>query len=271
MAFYSLTEWLGGRLTAPMVGFGHFAAFCGETFVRCLRPPWRWRLILTQSFTIGLRAMPVASMTALFVGMVIVLQSGYQLQMFFNAKEYAAGAAANALTQIMIPIFTAFVVGARCAASIAAELGTMRVTEQIDAVEVLDVEPLGYLVVPRVIAATLMLPVITIYTDLLGLFGGWFMGVYGLNIPSQLYVTKTFDFLTYGDFLQGWVKTFFFGAAMGLGGCYFGYYARGGAEGVGQATTKAVVYTLIMLVLLEYILSSWLLYIIDMLSQRTFS
>ena len=225
------------------------------------------RLILDQAVHLGVRAMPVAMLTALFVGMVIVLQTGYQLRPF-NAKQFAAGGAAKALTQIMIPIFMALVVGARTAASIAAELGTMRVTEQIDAMEVLDVSPHRYLVVPRVIAATLMLPVITLYADLIGLLGGLIMGVIGLDISARLYTTVTFQFLTYSDVIGGLCKTFFFGLWMGLCGCYFGFHARGGAEGVGRATTYAVVYTLMGIVLLEYVLSMWILYILDTLMAQ---
>lgn len=250
-----------GRVIDPV---GHFAAFAGQALARALRPPWRTRLILSQAYLLGIKGMPVAMLTALFVGMVIVLQTGYQLSAF-NAKQYAAAAAGKALTQIMIPIFTALVVGARTAASIAAELGTMRVTEQIDAMEVLDVDPWSYLIVPRVIAMTLMLPIITLYADLVGLAGGLAIGVFSLQLSARHYWNLTFQFLIYSDVISGLVKTFFFGATMGICGCYFGYHAKGGAEGVGHATTRAVVLTLVLLLLLEYILSSWIIYVMDTL------
>ncbi|MCE5230316.1 ABC transporter permease, partial [bacterium] len=198
----------------------------------------------------------------IFVGMVMVLQAGYQLAQF-NVKSYAAAGAAKALTQEMIPVFVAFVVGARTAASIAAELGTMRVTEQIDALEILGVEPRRYLVVPRLIASTVMLPVMTLYIDVLGLFGGMIIGVTTLQISARQYLTVTLDYLAYSDLNIGLIKAVFFGVAIGLCGCYFGFRAAGGAEGVGRATTRAVVFTLTSLVLLEFILSSWSLYILE--------
>jgi phospholipid/cholesterol/gamma-HCH transport system permease protein len=250
------------RLETWLAGIGDFASFAAAAFAAALRPPWRGRLIFEQAWLLGLRAMPVAMTTALFVGMVIVLQAGYQLAAF-NAKHYAAAGAAKALTQVMIPIFTALVVGARTAASIAAELGTMRVTEQIDALEILDVNPRRYLVVPRLLATTLMVPVLTLYGDLVGLLGGMAMGVMALQLSPRYYLTLTLQYLTYTDVMIGMIKTFFFGATMGLCGCYFGFNARGGAEGVGRATTRAVVVTLITLILLEYILSSWIIYVID--------
>ena len=243
-------------------GIGQFSTFSGHAMALAARPPWRMRLIYDQAYQLGLMAMPVASLCGIFVGMVIVLQTGYQLAAF-NVKSFAAGGAAKALTQEMIPVFVAFVVGARAAASIAAELGTMRVTEQIDAMEILDVSPRRYLVVPRVIATTLLLPIITIYVDLLGLMGGMVIGVFTLGIPARQYITVTQEFLTFTDINIGLFKTVFFGLAIGLNGCFFGFNARGGAEGVGQATTKAVVFTLTWLILLEFILSSWTLYVVD--------
>jgi len=255
-------EWIGGRLTGGIRRMGHFTAFAGRTAFEIVRPPWRGRLVAEQCWRLGLRSMPVAMLTALFVGMVILLQTGYELRTF-NAKQYAAAGAGTALTRIMIPIFTALVVGARMAASIAAELGTMRVTEQIDAMQVLDVDPHRYLVAPRVAAAVMMLPLITVYADLIGLAGGLAMGAVALQISPRYYLTMTLQYLTVGDFVSGLVKTFFFGAAMGLCGCYFGFHARGGAEGVGRATTRAVVVTLMSLIVLEYILSTWILYLME--------
>jgi phospholipid/cholesterol/gamma-HCH transport system permease protein len=257
-------EWAGERLNQLFGDIGEFSSFMLATLRQAVTPPWRTRLIFDQSYLLGLKALPIAVLTAGFVGMVIVLQTGYQLEPF-NVKQYAAGLAAKALTQEMIPIFTALVVGARTSASIAAELGTMRVTEQIDAMEVLHVDSRAYLVVPRVIAATLTLPLVTIYGDIIGLSGGLFMGVVGMDISARLYISKTLQFLTLPDVLTGIGKTFFFGAAMGLCGCYFGYNAKGGAEGVGRATTKAVVFTLTALVLLEFLLTSWTLYILTLL------
>lgn len=264
MGLQKAIEWEGTKLVAIMEGVGRFATFSVRSIAMSCRPPWRTRLIFTQAYLLGIKALPVALLVGLFVGMVIVLQAGYQLQEF-NAKQYAAGAAGRALTQVMIPIFTALVVGARTSASIAAELGTMRVTEQIDAMEILDVNPRAYLVVPRVIATTIMIPLITIYTDIIGMLGGLLMGVFGFQISARYYITITYQFLLLSDVMTGLFKSIFFGLTMGICGCYFGFHAQGGAEGVGRATTKAVVFTLTLIILLEYILSSWSIYVIDLL------
>lgn len=262
--FNLVVESLGRGVDERFTAMGRFAAFCARTLAGCVRPPWRVGLITQQCIQLGIRSMPIAMLTGLFVGMVILLQAGEQLRPF-NAVYLAAGGAAKALTQEMIPIFISLVVGARISASIAAQLGTMRVTEQIDALEILDAPPERYLIWPRVIAATLMLPLITVYVDIIGLLGGLVVGVFGLNISMQQYISVTYDYLVISDVVMGLVKTFFFGLGMGLCGSYFGFYARGGAEGVGQATTKAVVYTLTSLVVLEYILTHWSIYIISLL------
>lgn len=265
--FRWLIEMLGRRTEARLEATGRFAGFVRECIIGCVFPPWRPSLIAQHCIQLGIRAMPVAMLTALFVGMVIVLQAGEQLRAF-NATYLAAGGSAKALFQGMIPIFTALVVGARMSASIAAELGTMRVTEQIDALEILDVPPKAYLIWPRVIAATIMLPVITIYADVIGMAGGIMVGLSVHHISYQQWMNVTYEYLVISDVVIGLSKTFFFGAAMGVCGCYFGYYTRGGAEGVGRATTKAVVYTLTSLVVIEYLLTNWSLYILQIVENQ---
>jgi phospholipid/cholesterol/gamma-HCH transport system permease protein len=209
---------------------------------------------------VGVRSLPIASLTALFVGMVFVLNTGYQLQTF-GAKLYAAGVAIIALTSEMVPVFTAIVVGARVAASMTAELGTMKITEQIDAMQSLAVDPREYLVAPRVVAMIVMLPILTVYANVIGFLGGFLVGISALNISPKLYLNNTMDFLMLGDLYTGILKTFFFGAIIGVVGCYFGFRTEGGAQGVGRATTTSVVTTLILILLSDFILSSWIIYI----------
>jgi phospholipid/cholesterol/gamma-HCH transport system permease protein len=251
---------------AALAGFGRFTIFTSQAMFDTVRRRWRWRLILAQCHQIGLKGMPVALLTALFVGMVIVLQTGATLAAF-NVKQFVPAGAAKALTREMIPIFVALVIGARTAASIAAELGTMRVTEQIDAMEILGVNPQRYLVVPRVVASTLMLPVMTIYAVVVGLAGGMLIGTLVFHISVDLYLNNTVRYLTLTDVGFGLVKTFFFGLVTGVCGCYHGYHARGGAEGVGRATTSAVVFTLTMIIVLVYFLSQWLMYIEEAMNR----
>jgi phospholipid/cholesterol/gamma-HCH transport system permease protein len=250
---------LGKVVLSQLSDVGRLTIFAWQAGVAVALPPYRVGDIFRQMWLVGVRSLPIASLTALFVGMVMVLNSGYQLQRF-GAKLYAAGIAIIALTREMVPVFTAVVVGARVAASMTAELGTMKITEQLEAMQALAVNPTKYLVAPRVIATTLMLPIIAIYANVVGFLGGLVVGVSALNIPFRLYWTNTLDFLSMGDLYSGIVKTFFFGAIIGIVGCYFGFRTEGGAQGVGQATTTSVVLTLILVLLFDFILTSWFLY-----------
>ncbi len=251
---------MGSGILTVLEETGRFMLFVWHAFVAIVLPPFRRSDTVKQMWLVGVRSLPIASLTAMFVGMVMVLNTGYQLQRF-GAKLYAAGIVIIALTREMIPVFTAVVVGARVAASMAAELGTMKITEQIDAMQALAVNPTKYLVAPRVAATTVMLPVITIYANVVGAFGGFLVGVSALNIPAKLYWINTQHFLRFSDLYSGILKTVVFGAVVGIVGCYFGFRTRGGAEGVGQATTTSVVATLILILLFDFILSSWFLYI----------
>lgn len=237
---------------------GKLVKFSLDSFYQMFRKPFRIHQYFEVAVSIGIKSLPIASLSALFVGMVMVLNTGYQLQKF-GAKIYSAGIAAIALSREMIPVFTAVVVGSRVAASIAAELGTMKVTEQIDAMESLAVNPVKYLVIPRVIACVFMLPLLTIYGNLIGFIGGLFIGSTALNIPPKLYLNHTIKFLTINDLYSGIFKTFFFGAIIGIVGCFCGFETKGGAEGVGKSTTKSVVLTLILILIADYILTTWIL------------
>jgi phospholipid/cholesterol/gamma-HCH transport system permease protein len=207
---------------------------------------------------IGVKSLPIATLTALFVGMVMVLQTGTQL-VKFGAREYVPGIAFIALAREMVPVFTAVVVGARVAASITAELGTMKVTEQIEAMDVLNVDPMRYLVVPRFWASVFMLPMASIYAMLTGYLGGMFVSAAGLNINPRRYYTITLQFASLTDLYTGLSKTFVFGAIIALVGSFYGFHTRGGAEGVGKATTSSVVVVLVLILIWDYILTSWIL------------
>lgn len=243
---------------------GRFTIFTGQAIAKIVTPPYRVSEVFRQMMLVGVKSLPLASLVAFFVGMVMVLNTGYQLQTF-GAKLYSAGIAIIALTSEMVPVFTAIVVGARVAASMTAELGTMKITEQIDAMQALAVNPTDYLVAPRVIATTVMLPVLTVYANLIGFMGGFIVGVSALNIPWKLYISNTMDMLYLKDLYTGIGKTIFFGAIIGIVGCYFGFRTEGGAQGVGKATTMSVVAALVLILLFDFLLSSWFIYI-----RRTF-
>jgi len=259
-----IIEWIGGAVIRALRLTGDFASFTASAIGLIFRPPYRPRLFLEQMVAAGVKSFPVAALTSLFVGMVMVLQTGYQLATF-GAKLYSAGITALALAREMIPAFMAVVVGARVASSMTAEVGTMNVTEQLSAMEVLGVDPRHYLVVPRVVATTLMLPVITIYCVFIGIFGGLLVGVFALGIAVNQYIATTKEFLLLSDILSGLVKTFFFGFIIGIVGCYFGFRTRGGAKGVGIATTHSVVLTLVLILISDYLLTTWLIYLVEAL------
>ncbi|MCB2154648.1 ABC transporter permease [bacterium] len=237
---------------------GAFTKFCFKASIRAITPPWNYRLIMDQAMAIGVRSLPIALITAVFVGLVMVLQTGVQL-IKFGAKNTVPGISFIANAREMVPVFTAFVVGARVAASIAAELGTMRVTEQIDAMDILNVDPMRYLVAPRIIAATALLPLISVLCLVAGFFGGMIVAATGLNIHPVEYYIITLKFANLQDVYTGLVKTVVFGNIIALVGCYFGYKSHGGAEGVGRSTTTAVVVSLVLILLWDFVLTRWIL------------
>lgn len=254
----TFVEALGSLTTRFVRETGGFVAFCGRAAGRALTPPWNWRQILDQAMALGVRSLPVALTTALFVGLVMVLQTGVQM-IKFGAKSYVPAISFIANAREMIPVFIAFVVGARVAASIAAELGTMRVTEQIDAMDILNVDPMRYLVAPRLIAMTLLLPLISVLCLYAGYLGGMIVAASALNINPVEYYTVTLKFADLRDVYSGLAKTVVFGTVIAMTGCYFGFNTHGGAAGVGRATTVAVVVTLMLILLFNFFLTRWIL------------
>ncbi len=249
-----------GRMVLEFLAFnGRYATFMGSVFRRILTPPWRLKLILEQCNSIGIKSFPIAALTSVFVGMVMVLQTGVQLSKF-GSKTYVPGISFIANAREMVPAFIAIVVGARVAASITAEVGTMRVTEQIDAMDILNVDPLKYLAVPRVIAMTFMLPLICGVCLVTGYLGGMVVGNSSLNIDPHAYYHTTLKFAALSDVYGGLAKTVFFGLIIALTGCYYGFSTSGSAAGVGKATTNSVVTTLVLILIFDYFLTSIILW-----------
>ncbi|MCC5875378.1 MAG: ABC transporter permease [Candidatus Sumerlaeia bacterium] len=230
----------------------------GKIFYRILARRWRSGLIFQQCLEIGVKSFPIAMLTSVFVGLVMVVQTGYQL-IKFGAKGYVPGIAFIANAREMVPAFCAMVVGARVAASITAEIGSMKVTEQLDAMDVLDVDPVRYLCVPRVIAMTIMLPAICTICLVTGFLAGMVVSDLALNIPPLSYYNTTLKFAKVSDVMGGLAKTVVFGTLIALTGCYYGFRTSGGAAGVGRATTNSVVLTLILILVFDYLLSSFIL------------
>lgn len=218
-----------------------------QTILWLFVPPLKSKHITDQMDKIGVKSLPIVLLTSLFTGMVLALQSAYQMQRL-SAEMYIASLVSLSMVRELGPVLTALVIAGRVGASITAELGTMKVTEQIDALEALATNPVKYLVVPRFLALLIMLPLLTIYADMVGILGGYTIGVFKLGIGSNMYWKMTYDPLIFKDVSTGLIKSVAFGMIIAIIACFQGLNTEGGAEGVGRATTLAVVISFIMII-----------------------
>lgn len=249
----SLKLWLarlGGSSINLVRDAGGITFLFRDTLITLFRTPLRWQSTLEQMNQIGVMSLPLVFLTALFTGMVLSLQSAYQLRLF-AAEQFTSDLVALSMTRELGPVLTAMVVAGRVGASIAAEIGTMKVTEQIDALRALATDPIRYLVVPRLVAGFFMLFFLTMYADCIGMLGGYFVSVFKLGISSHQYIKRSIEILMIKDIMTGLAKAFIFGAVISIVGCYFGFKTEGGAEGVGRSTTLAVVTALILIIALD--------------------
>jgi phospholipid/cholesterol/gamma-HCH transport system permease protein len=252
-----LIELFGGVIEKPVQGLGRVLLLLSATLKGLTRPPFEVRNIVRQMLEIGINSLPVVLVTAVFTGMVLALQS-YTGFKRFGAEGLVGSVVALSMTRELGPVLTALIVTGRAGAAMAAELGTMRVTEQIDALETMATNPVKYLIMPRFFSGVVMLPALTIVTDIVGILGGYFVSVMLLGTSSKTYLRATWDYLQLEDIYSGLVKACFFGAAFALISCYKGFYTKGGAAGVGRATTGAVVYSSMTILISDYFLSAWL-------------
>jgi phospholipid/cholesterol/gamma-HCH transport system permease protein len=220
-----------------------------------------WRAVLVQADTIGVGSIPLVIVTSVFVGAVTSVQAAYQFHGYVPLK-YLGVVVGKSVTLELGPVLTALVVGGRVSASIAAELGTMRVTEQIDAMEMIAIDPVEYLVLPRIVAATIMLPVLTIFSDLLAIFGGMVVANVSLHVGFATFASGLKLLFHTQDLVGGLMKTFAFGFIIALMGCYNGFETTGGAEGVGIATMRAVVSSCLLILVSNYLLATLIFRII---------
>jgi phospholipid/cholesterol/gamma-HCH transport system permease protein len=235
---------------------GRITMFMLVALSHCVRPPFYLRLIGRQMISIGYFSLPVVALTAIFTGMVLALQSytGFQR---FNAESGIATIVVLGITRELAPVLAGLMVSGRVGAAMAAEIGTMRVTEQIDALVTLSTDPFKYLVAPRLIAGLITLPLLVFVADIIGVFGGYIVSVYKLGFNPANYIEQTWDFLKPIDVESGLVKAAVFGFLIALMGCYHGYHSKGGAQGVGAATTNAVVSASILIFAFNYILTAF--------------
>lgn len=244
-----------GRVTnAALAAMGRIALFAGQVFSHILRPPFYPREFLHALLQIGWLSLPVVGLTALFTGGALALQI-YSGGARFSAEAVVPSIVAIGMVRELGPVLGGLMVAARVASSIAAEIGTMKVTEQIDALVTLSTHPLKYLAVPRVLAATLAMPVLVAVGDAIGIMGGWIVGVNRLGFNSATYIKNTVDFLEPWDIGSGLFKGAAFGCIVAIMGCYHGMNSGRGAQGVGKATKSAVVAASIMILAANYMLT----------------
>jgi len=237
----------GSRIITFMYFIGGLSNLAGQTIYLAFTPPFKKDRVMEQAKKAGFDSLPIVSMVALFIGIIFALQTAYFMQRI-GSEIYIASMVALSLTRELGPVITALVVAGRVGAAITAELGTMQVTEQIDALETLATNPIKYLVVPRFIALTLVLPLLALYADFVGILGSYLLCVNKLGISSSMYLHVTYDALQYKDLFTGLFKSIFFGMIIAFVSCYEAFNVEGGAEGVGGATTKSVVITFIMII-----------------------
>ncbi|MEE8638019.1 MAG: ABC transporter permease [Candidatus Margulisiibacteriota bacterium] len=254
MQYERFTENIGRKTIAILEEFGKVTNLAWETIRDIFRGKINMKLTLEQMVKIGTESLPLAIVTAVFVGMVFALQIASKF-IQFGAGKYVGGVMSVGMARELGPAVTGIAIAARVAAAIAAELGTMRVKEQIDALSAMGASPIRYLVIPRFIAAALMLPLLTILADILGFVGGYIVAAYISKINPVQYMETAQNMLELWDVYGGLLKTVIFGMIISVIACYKGLSAKGGAKGVGEATTSSVVTSLIALFIANYFLS----------------
>jgi len=245
---------LGRTFLIFLQATGRIVLFTATSVSHCLRPPIYPRLIGRQMIEIGYYSLPVVGLTAIFTGMVLALQS-YTGFARFSAESAIPNVVVVSITRELGPVLAGLMVAGRVGAAMAAEIGTMRVTEQIDALDTLATNPFKYLVAPRLIAGLTMLPILVLIADIIGVFGGYVVSSYKLGFNPATYLKNTMDFVEPQDVISGLVKAGVFGFLVTLMGCYHGYNSRGGAQGVGAATTNAVVSASILILCFNYFIT----------------
>lgn len=245
---------IGRVFLSFLASTGRLAIFAGLSVSHIVRPPFYPRLLLRQIIEIGYYSLPVIGLTAVFTGMVLALQS-YTGFARFNAEGAVATVVVLSITRELAPVLTGLMVAGRIGAAMAAEIGTMRVTEQIDALSTLSTNPYKYLIAPRLLAGLIMLPCCVLVADIIGVFGGYLVAVHKLGFNPAVYLKNSWQFLELIDVISGLVKAGVFGFLIALMGCYHGFYSKGGAQGVGSATTNAVVSASILILGCNYLIT----------------
>ncbi len=237
-----------------VIGLGGALCFLGEVTRHIVRGRIRCGEVLRQIHEQGIQSVVIIAFASMATGAVFAIQ-GVVMMTRFGAKDYIAQLVAWSLVREMSPVFTAIIFSAKAGARITAELGTMTVNDQVLATRTLGVDPIEYLIVPRVVACMCVLPILTILSEIIGIAGGYFIGVTEANIPSAFYISQTFKAIRYVDFFSGFAKVYFFALIVSWICCYQGFITNGGSLGVGKFTTKAVAYSIILVILSNTVLT----------------
>ncbi|MBN2012614.1 ABC transporter permease [candidate division KSB1 bacterium] len=210
----------------------------------------RWQSTIDQMVLMGVNSIPIVAIICFFVGLILAMQAAYQLERF-GAAIYVADLVGVSMTREMGPLITAIIIAGRSGSAIAAEIGTMKVYEEIDALQTMGFNPIKFLVVPRFLALLIMLPCLTLIADTVGIGGGFFLAMFNLKISFIRYFNETIEALVMKDLITGLIKTFFFAAIIAIVGSYQGFSVNGGAEGVGKATTNSVVASIFLIIIAD--------------------
>ena len=251
----TLFEFIGAWALRFLEEAGRVMVLLGKTLAFSVRPPFDFRAFLHQIEEVGIRSIPVILITGTFTGMVLALQS-YTGFKRFNAEAFVGTVVALSMTRELGPVLSGLMVSGRVGSAMAAELGTMQVTEQIDALYTLATNPIKYLIVPRFLASLIVMPILAVFADVVGILGGYLVAVNLLGSNPTIYLSRTFDFLDLEDIYIGLFKASVFGMIIAIIGCYEGFNTRGGAEGVGKATTRAVVMSSLLILIANYFITA---------------
>lgn len=237
--------------------FGYFILFVGQTMRQLVGEKIRWNLMMFQMKSVGVSSVFIVGLTAIFTGMVMALQTGRAFQQF-QAETLTGAVCALSITKELGPVLASLMITARSGSAMAAQLGTMQVSQQIDALTSMAINPMGYLVAPRIFAAIVVTPILTAIFDFMGMFGSWLVGVHLLKINQAVFFEKIVTYTSTSDIVEGMFKSAVFGLILASISCYKGFFTRGGAEGVGRSTTEAVVLSSVSILVFDYFLTALL-------------
>jgi len=243
--------------TSALDALGRVVTLTGKTLLWMVRPPFRFGQLMNAMEFVGVQSIFIIMLTGTFSGMVFALQTVAGLRSF-GAEGVVGSVVAVSLTREISPVFTALMVTARAGSAIAAELGNMRVTEQIDALTTMGVSPIQYLLSPRLLASVIMVPLLAIVYTCVGMVGAWIVSVQWLGVDPGTFLANIEKYMVLRDFWMGEIKAAVFGVLIAAISCRQGFYASGGARGVGQATTRAVVESAVALLIANYVITNWM-------------